>query len=187
MIWQFGELGYDYSINFNERTGNKPIRWDYLENENRLKLFKTFATFIKLRTNHEVFYSGETGVSLEVAGAVQRIKLTHPSMNVIILGNFDVVSRDAVPNFYFQGRWYDYFSGDSVQVTDTNAPLSYEPGEFHIYTSVKLEAPEEGLLTSLKDPYYSNQYLPETAPGIRLYLASMYISSRCKVISSGRK
>ena len=29
MIWQFGELRYDYSINFNGRTGNKPIRWDY--------------------------------------------------------------------------------------------------------------------------------------------------------------
>lgn len=161
MIWQFGELGYDYSINFNEHTGNKPIRWDYFENENSLKLFKTFAILIKLRTNHEVFYSGETGVSMDVAGAVMRIKLTHTSMNAVILDNFDVVSQDAVPNFYFPGRWYDYISGDSLQVTDTNAPLSYEPGEFHIYTSVKLEAPEEGLLTGLRDPYNVNQTVPK--------------------------
>ena len=38
MIWQFGELGYDYSINHcangtinnNCRLDAKPIRWDYL-------------------------------------------------------------------------------------------------------------------------------------------------------------
>ncbi len=30
MIWQFGELGYDYSIDYNGRVGNKPIKWDYL-------------------------------------------------------------------------------------------------------------------------------------------------------------
>ncbi|RKY52138.1 MAG: alpha-amylase, partial [Candidatus Neomarinimicrobiota bacterium] len=29
MIWQFGELGYDYSINDPCRVCNKPIRWDY--------------------------------------------------------------------------------------------------------------------------------------------------------------
>ena len=39
MIWQFGELGYDYSINTctngtvnnNCRLDEKPIRWDYHE------------------------------------------------------------------------------------------------------------------------------------------------------------
>jgi hypothetical protein len=45
MIWQFGELGYDYSINTcsdgvtiseNCRTDSKPIRWDYRDVEQRL-------------------------------------------------------------------------------------------------------------------------------------------------------
>jgi 1,4-alpha-glucan branching enzyme len=34
MIWQFGELGYDYSINFNGRTNSKPIRWNYFQEAN---------------------------------------------------------------------------------------------------------------------------------------------------------
>ena len=47
MIWQFGELGYDYSINHcpdgtlsdNCRVSRKPIRWDYNWHENRKCLF----------------------------------------------------------------------------------------------------------------------------------------------------
>ncbi len=35
MIWQFGELGYDYSIEYNGRTGPKPIRWGYFLDVNR--------------------------------------------------------------------------------------------------------------------------------------------------------
>jgi 1,4-alpha-glucan branching enzyme len=31
MMWQFGELGFDYSIDYNGRLGRKPIRWDYLQ------------------------------------------------------------------------------------------------------------------------------------------------------------
>ena len=41
MIWQFGELGYDYSIEENGRTGRKPVRWDYYEEMHRHDLFDT--------------------------------------------------------------------------------------------------------------------------------------------------
>ncbi|MDV7401547.1 hypothetical protein RZS08_59565, partial [Arthrospira platensis SPKY1] len=40
MLWQFGELGYDFPIDFNGRTGNKPVRWDYYRDPERLKLYK---------------------------------------------------------------------------------------------------------------------------------------------------
>ena len=52
MIWQFGELGYDFSINSNEtgtavseeyRTSRKPIRWDYYENATRKELLRYIA------------------------------------------------------------------------------------------------------------------------------------------------
>ena len=35
LLWQFDELGYDISINFNGRTGNKPILWNYFDEQNR--------------------------------------------------------------------------------------------------------------------------------------------------------
>lgn len=72
-------------------------------------------------------------------------------MDVIVLGNFDVVSKTSSPNFTKKGNWYDYFSGDSIDVADTLMSVDLLPGEFHIYTSVKLETPEEDILTDVKE------------------------------------
>ncbi|MCH7770588.1 MAG: hypothetical protein IIA49_06170, partial [Bacteroidetes bacterium] len=60
MIWQFGELGYDFSINYpcmtnNCRTDPKPIRWDYFEDGNRRNLYKVFQALINLKKDYSVF------------------------------------------------------------------------------------------------------------------------------------
>ena len=60
MIWQFGELGYDYSIDYNGRTGEKPIRWDYLNNPDRLRLYKTMGALISLKKDYHVFQTPAT-------------------------------------------------------------------------------------------------------------------------------
>ena len=39
MIWQFGELGYDISINENGRVGRKPIKWEYEDDVNRKQIY----------------------------------------------------------------------------------------------------------------------------------------------------
>jgi hypothetical protein len=46
MIWQFGELGYDVSINYPCMTSNcrldpKPIKWGYFTDYNRKKIYKS--------------------------------------------------------------------------------------------------------------------------------------------------
>jgi hypothetical protein len=63
-------------------------------------------------------------------------------MNVLVIANTDVVRRDAIPNFQSTGWWYDYFSGDSIEVTSTTAALDLAPGEYHLYTDVRLQTPE---------------------------------------------
>ena len=30
MIWQFSEIGYDISIDYNGRLGRKPIKWNFV-------------------------------------------------------------------------------------------------------------------------------------------------------------
>ena len=45
MIWQFGELGYDVSIDFGGRTSEKPIRWDYQADPDRHRLYPDLQTF----------------------------------------------------------------------------------------------------------------------------------------------
>lgn len=152
MFWQFGELGYDYSIDFNGRIGEKPIRWDYYNQVNRKNLYKTFSALIKLRRGNDVFTDPQTTVDMWVTDIYgrKRIKLTHPSMNVVIIGNFGVVNRDINPDFHSNGWWYDYFSGDSINVLDTTDNITLLPGEFHIYTNQRLDPPEQGILNSVQ-------------------------------------
>ena len=72
-------------------------------------------------------------------------------MDMTVVGNFAVTQNNVYPNFQHTGTWYDYFTGDSITVTNATAPISFAPGEWHIYTDVKLsdaafmDLPEEVL------------------------------------------
>jgi hypothetical protein len=87
---------------------------------------------------------------MNVNGAVKRIAISHPSMDVTIIGNFDVVPLTVNPSFSRTGDWYDYLSGDSTKVVNTQALLSLQPGEFHIYTTMKLPTPDLGTIDTVK-------------------------------------
>lgn len=76
-----------------------------------------------------------------LVGAVKRMKLNDPSMNAVVLTNFDVVNQNATPAFQHTGMWYEYFTGDSVDVQDVNGIIPMEPGEYRIYTDVRLSKP----------------------------------------------
>jgi hypothetical protein len=140
MIWQFGEIGYDVSIDYNERVGNKPILWYYFEEANRRRLYDVIGALIHLRREHEVFSTDDFSWSLN--NAAKRIKLNHATMNTVILGNFAVTQRDIDPQFQGTGWWYEYFSGDSLSANGVNDTISLQPGEYRIYTSKKLSKPD---------------------------------------------
>ncbi len=153
MMWQFEELGYDEELKEDGRTDPKPIHWEYMENPNRMNLYKTYSALLKLRNENEVFTAKETNVSLKVGTGDygRRINLTHSSMKVTILGNFNVVNLTMPAKFQNTGWWYNYFTGDSINVTDVNMNMEFAPGEFAIYTTKKLETPEEGIVTNVAD------------------------------------
>ncbi|MCH7771433.1 MAG: T9SS type A sorting domain-containing protein, partial [Bacteroidetes bacterium] len=46
--------------------------------------------------------------------------------------------------------WYDFFSGDSILVSNTAEAIPLEPGEFHIYTTVKLPTPEDDIISNVE-------------------------------------
>lgn len=148
MIWQFGELGYDYSINYCPngtieegcRTANKPIRWDYLEDDNRLRLYKVYAALNKLRMENEAFTSDD--YVWDVNGFGKRLIIQHPTMNVVVMANMDVNQISMVPGFTQTGTWYNYFTGESIIENDLNNAFLLEPGEYRIYTDVELETPD---------------------------------------------
>lgn len=152
MIWQFGELGYDISIFYpcgddGCKTDPKPVKWEYWQETNRVNLYKTYAELIKLKQNYPAFSS--TDFTIDAGSAMKKIKINDASMNVAILGNFGVTQASYNPGFQNTGKWYDFFSGDSITVSDVNMSVSLLPGEFKIYTTVKLPTPEAGIATSI--------------------------------------
>lgn len=136
MIWQFGELGYDYSIDYICRVCPKPVRWDYLQDERRTAIYNVYSELIALRKDHEVFRTND--YTLSGAGAIKRVTLLHPSMDVIALGNFGVQTTQSQPFFHKTGWWYEFFSGDSINIADINYVFDLDPAEYRLYSTMKL-------------------------------------------------
>jgi hypothetical protein len=147
MIWQFGELGYDVSIDYGGRTGEKPIRWEYLSDFERHRLFATYKVLINLRKTQPVFETNDFSWSL--SSAAKRLQLNSADMKVNILGNFGITSNTIDPAFSQTGRWYEFFTDDSITVTNVNANFNFKPGEYRLYTTKKLPSPK--LILGIED------------------------------------
>jgi len=138
MIWQFGEMGYDISIDYPCRICNKPILWNYLSENSRKSLYDVYKATINLRKSHPVFTGDDFTYSLN--GAVKTLTLNNPNMNALVAVNIDVNSQDKILYFQNNGWWYEYFTGDSLEITG-NTNITLNPGEYRIYTNVKLDQP----------------------------------------------
>ena len=164
MIWEFGELGYDYSINYcvdgtinaNCRLDSKPIRWDYKDVYRRQRIYDIDRALILLR-QQSAFKEGNLEISL-ASQFEKKMHYTHPDMDIVVVGNFHVGTRDIMPVFTKTGWWYDYLTGDSLQVTDINMIIPYTPGEYHVYTTKRLTF-DFDITSSITDLDFSSQPL----------------------------
>ncbi len=136
MIWQFGEFGYDISIDYNGRTGEKPLEWDYLNDADHLSLFKVYAAMINLRKLFPVFDSGTETLSL--SGDLKYIQLELDDHHITLVGNFGVSTETISAPFQHTGTWYEFFSNTTLDVTSPSQSLSLEPGEYRLYSDKEL-------------------------------------------------
>lgn len=136
LIWQFGELGYDINIDFNGRTGDKPIKWDYYTDSRRKALYDAYAKFIKLKKNNSIFASPTYTYS--TTGSVKYIKLTNGTNTVVVVGNFDVTNQTANIDFGATGTWIDAAGGANINLGSATFGATLAPGEYHIYSKQAL-------------------------------------------------
>lgn len=181
MIWQFGELGYDYSISYcqngtintNCKTDAKPIHWDYYDNPQRWRLFEVFRKLNYLKTSYPVFRDLNHFYDLASYGKV--LRFSGNELNAVILGNFNVSSEQIYPGFQSSGKWYDYLTGDSITVSDPNAALTFAPGEYRVYLNKRVIAPSNTLPggpTGIADPDHvaANVYPNPFSTWVHFYL-----------------
>jgi glycosidase len=146
MLTEFGELGFDYSINWCPngtvdatgtcRTDPKPIRWDYLQDTSRKKLHDVYAALLQLRAAYPGLATGQTTYSL--AGNVKYLQVQADTLIAMVVGNFDVVTATGSIPFASAGTWYDYLSAGTIQATGSAQSISLAPGEYHVYLNKKL-------------------------------------------------
>ncbi|HLF45954.1 MAG TPA: alpha-amylase family glycosyl hydrolase [Chitinophagaceae bacterium] len=142
MIWQFGETGYDYSINYcqngsinsNCRTDPKPIQWDYLQEAGRKRLYDTYSALLKLRF-HPAYNSAfiTNRVTHSLSGGFKWLQVTTDTSNLCLIGNFDVIQTSGQVTFQSAGTWYDYLNGNTFTATGGSQSITLLPGEFRLF------------------------------------------------------
>tara|TARA_R110002050_G_scaffold68181_1_gene147967 strand:- start:16231 stop:18969 length:2739 start_codon:yes stop_codon:yes gene_type:complete len=139
MIWQFGELAYDYSIDYDGRLGEKPIKWEYTEDENRTDLFQVIAKLNYLKQTYEEFQS--TDFSYSLTGETKTYQLKSGENYVVAVGNFGVTQNSITVTFPKTGTWYNYFAETTRDITSANVQFTLAPGEYHLFSTRQFEQP----------------------------------------------
>lgn len=161
MIWQFGEMGYDYSIDSNGgRTNPKPSAWGWLDLAHRKAAYDASAKIITLRKMYPAVFNEGT-LSMQ-AGAGdwengKRISISHNDLNILVLGNFKASDNiTAFPNFPKTGSWYNLLTGQLHDVSYANTPIEVKAGEVLIFTDKQISF--TNAVEKLKSENYSKIY-----------------------------
>jgi pullulanase/glycogen debranching enzyme len=159
MLWQFGELGYDYSINYCPdgsisegcRVSPKPVVWEYREETERERLYHHVSDLLRLRRTYDVFTDGSATMSSGNSLLQQIVLKNEPytatpvnagEMNVVIAANFDLAEQDMAVAFPHTGTWYDYYRGGAtLDVAAATRVVRLTAGDFKLYTDVPIESP----------------------------------------------
>ena len=162
------------TINNNCRTNPKPPGWGLINSpgvttgctnlyvsgctgpvmpfdSNAVKLQRFMAEIMNLRKDYPVFASSDIGGS-QLDGLLKRLKITNSGtgandFNVIVLANFHSTVQNLSGDWHRTGQWYEYFNGDSVNVTSLTQSVTLQPGEFRLYLSKRVRTARFARLT----------------------------------------
>jgi 1,4-alpha-glucan branching enzyme len=147
MIWHFGDLGMDLSLDTCTdgtvngcRLDTKPQpQWtnNWLANTQRKKIYDDWSRMNDLKQSNEVFRGSSSISPLSTNNLVQRIYVWNETLsglkNVVILANFDVTTQNVTSNFPFTGTWYNLMDNSTLSVSSTAQVVTLAPGEFKIF------------------------------------------------------
>lgn len=175
MIWQFGEMGYDISINVGGRTGKKPTHWEYLDNSKRKGLHDAYAKLLALRKAYPDLFSSSATLDWQVGTGNwnnRYMRLSNGSQCIVIAANFSNSASSASYTFPSAGTWYDFMDGGSITAsTYQNIPLPAH--EYKVYTNFDAATGIDGTVSDQKEPL---RLYPNPATDV-VYINSDEVSS----------
>ena len=149
MIWHFGELGMQQSINTcpdgsvgNCKLDTKPqLQWDenWLNIAQRKQIYDDWSSINSLKRSYSVFKANSALSPYNNNNLLQRIYVWDDNLsenqlkNVVILANFDVNTQTIGSGFPYTGTWYNLMDNTTFEVSNTNQGISLQAGEFKIF------------------------------------------------------
>lgn len=146
MIWQFGELGYDFGINrctdgtYNNdcRLDEKPVAFSlgYDQDPNRKAVYDTWAKILEIRLANQVFDT--TTFNIQSGDLMPKIYIYNDNLsskelkNVVILANFTLTPQSITPNLPYAGSWYNLMDNSVRNFSSTTTPITLQAGDFII-------------------------------------------------------
>ncbi|SEH93573.1 alpha-amylase family glycosyl hydrolase [Epilithonimonas hominis] len=156
MIWQFGELGYEFSINRCEngtisndcRTSPKPVAFTlgYDTDANRKAVYDTWAKILAIRLSSQVFDTKT--FTVESGNLLPRIFVWNDALpstslkNVVVVANFTTTAQTVTPSFPYSGTWYNLMNNTSMSASPSTTVV-LQPGEFRIFGNQTALATDE--------------------------------------------
>ena len=181
MIWQFGELGYDVSINtcadgtISEecRLSNKESAFSLGMEENirRVQLYNTWSRIISLRNTEKIFHT--TNFITNLLSDLKYIQLFSEDNNgiiseVLIVGNFGLESVKVPIELFPDGELYDIFSNNMPVEKSILSENPLQPGQFFIIADGKTKIEDDiGLTLSTESVvHWDYKIYPNPTTGI---------------------
>lgn len=143
MLWQFGELGYDFSINANEsgvvgsgdeyRTHRKPIRWDYVTDPNRSEVYETLSKVLEFRNQQEAYYAQDNlSVPTWNVGDGDMAGKTLVMDKVVMVANFTNAPSSTTVSIPNAGQWRNLLTNEKENLSSSQT-INLGANDFVIY------------------------------------------------------
>tara|TARA_B100000287_G_scaffold63915_1_gene55457 strand:- start:526 stop:3321 length:2796 start_codon:yes stop_codon:yes gene_type:complete len=170
MIWQFGELGFEQSINTCEdgsvdencKLSKKKSAFELGMNNDskRIKLYNTWSRILKIRKSESIFKTNNfsTSFSSDLKYMILNDNNSENIKKVIVIANFGTQSREVNSIILPNGEWYNIYANNTkVIISDVNK-LSLSPGQFIILSDQKsIIEDDENLLLSSEDMLFEKK------------------------------
>ena len=142
MIWQFGELGYDISIEDGGRTGRKAPHWEYLDVPERKALYDTYCGLIKFRRDNPEFFDSSASFSWKVGSNDwdngRSITCTAGEKSFVVVGNFTTEEKTFTVEMPSAGKWFDHFDRNETKAEafeGSSLSITLPAGGFRLLTN----------------------------------------------------
>lgn len=138
MIWQFGELGYDVSIEEGGRTGKKPLHWEYYDNAERRSLYDTYSDLLGFRNDNPRFFDSDAKCNYRGSAwdnGFRTVTCSADGKTFWCLANMNTSAQTVNVDFAESSGWTNYFDRSEKYENVQKADISIPAGEFKLFVN----------------------------------------------------